>query len=201
MNKTARGKFIVIEGCDNSGKSTLAEYLGKVIPNCVNYKEPNFSSEQSDALNFLCENAFDREAIFLEDHLLAQEKYEEALASGQNVILDRYLWTGLAYLSAFTPDVLPAYEAIYLKTKNLFLVPDAYMFIKTPSEALYARRDNDKINMGVINSIVDGYFKYEDKVPCGKKIIVENDRSLEELLVDGYASLLVEFKDTFSIGG
>lgn len=187
--------FIVLEGCDNSGKTTLAKHIAAKF-SAVQYREPNFSSAEADRLNFECSNSSQREARFLEDRLLSQGKYADALKSGNNVVLDRYIWTGMAYCRAFTPDIYDVYKDIYTFTKNLFIKPDLYIYVSVPVETLYERRDNDKITVDKLRTIDGSYKNTMPLATYGSKVrIIENTGSLEEL----YAKADLLMSEVFNV--
>jgi len=147
--------FIVFEGIDGSGKSTLsvkfAEYLNnkyrdefgllKIDPHLGDFvwtKEPLFTTEEADRLNSPeYKNQYKREALFFESRL----NHQETIA-GKNVICDRYIWTGLAYSTLFSPACLGFATELYLDT-SIFIQPDLYIFVDTPVEVCYTRRDSE----------------------------------------------------------
>ncbi|MFA5436329.1 MAG: hypothetical protein WC372_09870, partial [Candidatus Neomarinimicrobiota bacterium] len=119
-------KLIVFEGIDNSGKTSISkgvlQLLQKDFPldNWVWGKEPDFSTEEADRLNDPARknNEADREILFLESRLRQLPKYRES-----NVVLDRYLWTGIAYSKLFSPSVFSFVSRLY-QNENIFKVPD-----------------------------------------------------------------------------
>ncbi len=103
-----RGKFLVFEGCEGSGKSTqlrmLSEYLGKIGVNFIMTREPggNPISEEirkiilngkNTAMCDECEALLYAAARI--QHL--KEIIEPALAAGKLVVCDRYVYSSLAY--------------------------------------------------------------------------------------------------------
>ena len=72
--------------------------------------EPVFPSEFADKLNSDEYKEFPakREVLFLEGRLGRQNFY-----NGNPVILDRYLWSGMAYAKAFSPSIYPFCQELY----------------------------------------------------------------------------------------
>jgi dTMP kinase len=135
--------FIVFEGIDNSGKSTLskkfAEYLNTPddpkdtwVGDALSFdwtKEPQFTTEEADRLNspeFKDESK--REAFFFADRMKHQSDLED-----RNIVCDRYIWTGLAYAKKFSPSSYPLVKHLYTDP-SLFIQPDLYIFVDTPLE-------------------------------------------------------------------
>ena len=116
MKAAKRGALIIFEGCDRSGKTTLCQRLVKYM----NDNLPLVSNDQS-AAKFM--RFPDRETQVgkvidsylqsksqLDDHvihlLFSTNRWEKAaeiknaLTAGQNVIIDRYAFSGVAFSAA-----------------------------------------------------------------------------------------------------
>jgi thymidylate kinase len=161
--------FVTFEGCDGSGKSTLsvkfAEYLNnsyrdefgllKLDPHLGDFiwtKEPLFTTEEADRLNSPeCKDQFKREALFFESRM----NHQEAMI-GKNIICDRYIWTGLAYSTLFSPACFDFAKELYLNT-TIFLQPDLYIFVDTPIEVCHNRRDGE-VSIDRLNGIRNAYL-------------------------------------------
>jgi len=133
-----RGKFIVIEGLDGSGKSTQAKKLAQALPNSLLTREPSDGSVGS-----LCRAAISKQLdlnpkslmmLMIADRVEHLEKtVNPALDSGQNVICDRYYLSNMAYQAI---DTLPMREIYELNKKFEALKPDMTIFLSLePKEA------------------------------------------------------------------
>ena len=112
------GKLIVIEGTDCSGKETQAKKLIEKLQNdgiCVSeYSFPNYSSPTGKIVggpylgkSYICEGWFSETAPKVDPkvsslYFVADRRYnigviKEKLASGENVILDRYVYSNMAH--------------------------------------------------------------------------------------------------------
>lgn len=102
-----RGRLILIEGLDRTGKTTQTTLLlGKLEPNSVLIKFPDRSTKIGQLINEYLNN----DGLKLSDqavHLLfsanrweVAEKIKTFLLDGINVILDRYVYSGVAYSAA-----------------------------------------------------------------------------------------------------
>ena len=153
-------RLIVFEGVDNSGKTTLSKSLQLMMPWYTWTKEPVFSTEQADRLNspeFKGQDA-KREVLFLESRLSQQQLYND-----YPCLLDRYLWTGLAYAKAFSPSIYNFAEALYTN-HNIFKKPDLYIFMETPLEKCYDREPALKNEPGRLEKIRQAYRDTESLI-------------------------------------
>lgn len=104
MVANKRGKLILIEGLDRTGKTTQCTLLAKRLK-CKYYKFPNRDTPIGKIINsYLTQEHAVEELSDQSIHLLfssnrweAQKCIEAVLLSGENVILDRYVYSGIAY--------------------------------------------------------------------------------------------------------
>lgn len=193
-----KSKLIVFEGIDNSGKTTISKELQKILTKDSNdlrvhfmsmegpekndslkslaldwhstwawNKEPTFSTEQADKLNNGDMDGNEREVLFLESRLERQKDYART-----STVLDRYLWTGLAYAKNFSQECYPFLEKLYVNY-NIFKKPDLMIFLDTPVETCHEREPSVSIER--LNNLRDAYLD--------TKGLFENDIRIE--IVDG----------------
>lgn len=174
-----RGNLIVFEGIDNSGKTTQSKLLnyalsnshlqvfpskdtvlGKYIRDIITQKIPPIAHPA-----FALANSADR-------HERAPEIIER-LKSGQTVILDRYIYSGLVYNHE-------QYNTI--KNAEIGLPkPDIIFYIDTPPDITTKRADfgNDINDTHVRQNII--YNKYKSLCNVPKWKIIDGTRSIEEI--------------------
>ena len=102
-----RGKLILIEGLDRTGKTTQCNILYKKLqPNCKLLKFPERSTRIGGLINeYLTDDGFQLsdQAIHL---LFSANRWEmvdeirKALLEGKNIVMDRYVYSGVAYSAA-----------------------------------------------------------------------------------------------------
>ena len=155
-----RGKLIVIEGTDCSGKETqtklLVEKLDKLNIKCVRLSFPMYDTPTGKIVggpylgkNYICDGWFDEGATNVDPkvsslYYAADRKYnvgkiEELLNNGINVILDRYIYSNLAHQGGKIKDKgkrLEMYNWLNELEFNLLKLPqaDIKVFLHMPYE-------------------------------------------------------------------
>ena len=104
---THRGKLILIEGLDRTGKSTQSvKLVEKLGPNASLLKFPDRSTQIGALINqYLTQPNFNLpdqaiHLLFSANRWEAAEKIKALLLEGKHVVLDRYVYSGVAYSAA-----------------------------------------------------------------------------------------------------
>ena len=183
-------RLIVFEGVDNSGKTTVSKELIKQMPWFSWTKEPVFTTEQADRLNSEEYKGQDakREVLFLEGRLAQQQLYKTTPC-----MLDRYLWSGLAYAKSFSPSIYNFCEALYTN-HNIFKKPDLYIFMETPLETCYDREPALKKEPGRLEKIRQAYRDTEHLISSPIEYI-DGSKSLEECIEATKQAIIKHFPD------
>ena len=127
----SKGKFIVIEGIDGCGKSTLIENLRMHFSDAVYLREPTGGKYGINIRKKLSsDESLDPEEML---SLFLSDREEDcklnifpALKSGKNVIMDRYYYSNAAYQGAMGLD---SDRIIAENIKRGFAVPDAVLYL------------------------------------------------------------------------
>lgn len=192
---TAKGKFIVFEGIDGSGKSTQIELLSKKLSEnnikCCKTCEPtDFStgsllrkiltgSETTDSRAVACLFAADR----IEHVVNPNNGLLNKLNQGTTVICDRYYFSSYAYHGVDTDmDWVIDINSV---SRGL-LRPDATIFMdisaKTAMNRIMCGRDHTELyeKEDRLALVRDKYFEAFDKFKNEEKIfIIDADKSPE----------------------
>lgn len=137
-----RGRLILIEGLDRSGKSTQAENLARLL-NARLMKFPDRATPVGTLLNRYLVNAdFDlsdqtAHLLFSANRWEVAREMEATLSSGQSVVLDRYIYSGIAY--SLAKDSLNDYDWLYAPDRGL-PKPDLTLFLTISLEELSRRK-------------------------------------------------------------
>lgn len=125
--------FIAFEGIDGCGKTTLSKKIASM--KMMDWtKEPTFSSDRSNILNRGMLDSMGKEVEFIVDRF----SHQEMIKKTENVVCDRYLWSGIAYCRVFNPSAYEFSKALY--GHPFFRRPDCYVFVDAPVEVCYGRR-------------------------------------------------------------
>lgn len=136
-----RGRLFLFEGLDRTGKSTQAQLLADELQGRL-YKFPDRSTPIGEAINrFLTDLSFDLsdESVHL---LFSANRWERAseierlLSGGTHVVMDRYVYSGIAYSLAKDN----ACDATWLCSPEVGLPkPDLTFFLTVGMEELRTR--------------------------------------------------------------
>ena len=144
--------LVVFEGVDRSGKTTLSQALAKVL----HYdwgKYPKISTEEADRLNdpntVIDETV--RESFFVKGMIQGNRGPQ----SSRNTVLDRYLWTGVAYAKQFSPSMVPFLRSLY-SDPTVFKPADITIFLDT-DPSVCVKRDSS-LAIDTVRSIRNNFL-------------------------------------------
>lgn len=192
----ARGKFIVLEGGEGSGKSEMQERLKKLLPqgtvftrdpggtsvgeylrNLVLSKESRGIDPATELLLFLAARA-----------QLVAELIAPALEEGKNVICDRFILSTIAYqiYGRERIDLLPLTKNVFDATKQK-CTPDFTVFLDVTPEIglqrvqlrIQAANRFDEEDLAFHARIREGYQKHLQDY--GKAVVIDANKPLEEV--------------------
>jgi dTMP kinase len=175
-----RGKLIVIEGADRSGKSTLVNGLKDKYQDALVSNFPNRSTPIGQIINSYLKGTQSINAHAV--HLLFSANRHEAelemiLREGRDIILDRYVASGVAYSMAKGLD-----DAWCMESDKGLPKPDLVIWLRLPPEEAAKRGDygQERYEKLEFQTKVDKAFsKLEDKTwlvldaTCSKKELVD----------------------------
>lgn len=167
-------KFIVVEGIDGSGKSTLVENLFQSLQRqkipIAKYTEPTqyhtglyirkflkneISLSKNEQLNAFVE---DRK-VSLNNNILP------SLKSGKHVLLDRYFYSTCTYQAS---EEYPPQKILKLNLEQNFLVPDAVIYLDISPEKALERiqsRNEKKEYFETLTFLNKIYNAYKEVLP------------------------------------
>ncbi len=191
----ARGKFLVLEGIDGSGKTTQAWFLARALLNLSKYNHVIFTREpykQVEIRKILRQDddpysqAEKLAFLYAEDrkhHI--KELIKPNLDNGIRVISDRYLVSTLVYQSTRGADFNKL-----LKMHSGLPVPDLIIIVDVPAKTAKKRmkkeaRDEQKFekNLEFMEKLRKKYLEMPKLLP-GKIVIVNGNKSVEKVHQD-----------------
>ena len=172
-----RGKIIVIEGTDCSGKETQSKKLIEKIPNLKYFSFPNYDSPTGKIIggpylgkNYICDGWFKEGADKVDPkiaslYFAADRKYNinvinKILDEGYNIILDRYVYSNFAHQGGKIKDTNERHKMYkWLEQLEFGLLelpkPDIKIFLYVPLEVSMEKRKNRKETFDQHESNVD----------------------------------------------
>ncbi len=195
-----RGKFIVFEGIDGSGKSTqielLAQNLEKRGVECAQTLEPTFGIVGEVLHDILSgKRVADPKvtaSLFVADrldHILnTEDGVLKLLNEGKTVICDRYYFSSYAYQSVEVPrDWVISANRLAAET----LRPDAVIFIDISENIAMARISKNRESMEIYENqerlakVRKGYFSAFELLKNEENVfIVDGNRPVSEIAKD-----------------
>lgn len=184
-----KAKFIVLEGLDASGKTTLSKQL-QVLLQQQNYKvlwtkEPYYDTIKDLIMN-VAKSKEDKALLFaLDRNLHTDNILIPAFETYDFIICDRYIDSMFAYQKTYGTNLTEVARC----NKRAFssIQPDLTIFLDTPvSECIkrMSQRDNndklDEYNKDKLETIRTNYLKLYKKPK--KKVIIIKDINFEELI-------------------
>ena len=177
-----RGKFVTVEGCEGSGKSTqlrlLSEYLTSIGADFIMTREPG-GSEISEEIRAIILNGKYKEMCDECEALLyaaariqhLKEVVAPALESGKLVICDRYVDSSFAY-QGYARGLGEDYIASINRAAIERFTPDLTLFLDISPEDAFKRKhgadEGDRIeSLGLEfhNKVYKGYKALLEKHP------------------------------------
>lgn len=131
------GKFIVIEGCDNSGKTSLIKKLKEIYKNnkdIIFIKEPGFTDFSKSIYKLIKSNNLDEESkmhLFSAERInLVKEVILPALAENKTIICERFALSMWAYQCSSDNSLITLMKLILAKLEETINV-DSTIYIRT----------------------------------------------------------------------
>lgn len=190
-----KGRYIVIEGVDGSGKTTqfekLVDYLG-----AVGVREPGGPEMSEKIRQLLKDKSLARDPntnvwLFMAARAeLISTIIRPAITLGKTVVSDRNWLSTVAYQSAEGVDTKNIYTLAKLATEEFFQ-PDLLIFIdvtnQTRVQRIQARGGHEKdyfdgLGQDYFTKVRDAYLQHLKQVK--NSVIIEGNRSIASIRAD-----------------
>lgn len=190
------GKFIILEGIDNVGKTTLSIKLSNMIENAVYVKtpvEPYLAKcKKFDLYN---EGNFSKRLdLFIEGMLYSSKIIQQYKDMGKTVVVDRWIWTTFAYHFAQDNELYECWKNNWRKIESKLIQPDASYFIVVSNTTEWIRRQKNKKlsivdtqlieNINLRHKIIDFFLELNPKFE-----VIDNSGSVCDTVKKIVASL------------
>lgn len=210
---TGKGKLIVFEGIEGSGKTTQAkllyESISEIAGGCTLTEEPQPDSPVTRLIREELKKdpsksaeAFDTrtlQLLFAADRSMHVKKLiRPRLEAGGTVVVDRYFLTSVAYAGAFGGAELANY---LMGVNSIFPKPDLVIFLRVPVEAalrrVELRKKKDRYdNVESLRKQYDAYLSLS-RSPYAKRsqwCEIDGDRDQQSVAADVLAAMQKHFK-------
>lgn len=172
--------FIVLEGPDGVGKTTLCDWLSKIYGykkyKCIGGAFANVRKQfaigqvsVSERFSFLCGEAINNSFII-----------NEELKSGNSIVFDRYYYSTLAYCEIAEPGITSGFNFLF----NQLPIPNCVFLINTDFETMLSRisKRGDLTKLEKTFTVKETYemliAKYMEFI--GEKIcVIDNNKTLD----------------------
>ncbi len=188
LSRDRKGIFIVLEGIDGAGKTTMAKMLIKDLEDDgykVVYTFEPWTSKFIESLKELgpLRNAYMEALVYAADRLLhIREVIEPAINSGYIVICDRYYYSSAAYQSAMGAPI------DWILTINMFAIkPNIAIYLDIEPEIGIARKKGlssrfpEYEDYAILKKVRDAYL---EMVRRGLLVYVYAGRNIDEVYRD-----------------
>lgn len=140
--------FIVVEGCDNVGKTTFVNEFVKQFPDFTRMKLPT-AAVYSVIKTLPPPTHHDH---FHADIVMAMNEIRKSLADGVNIILDRYVYSHYVY-EALTSKQMCTFDQI--------VQPNAILYLRANDVSTLSKEDNIErfVDYSQIQNLFDQVFK------------------------------------------
>lgn len=202
-----RGKFLVFEGINGSGKTTIINILINYFEeNSIKYKYikfPNRTTNTGKIIDDFLKNKYEFKSlkeqiqIFSENRKESQNLIKEYLKSNYIILCDRYLYSNIAYtLTDQTLNIIQSDHNTYIDINNIIkydkniIKPDFTYLIK----GNFIQLRNDKIqeryhNNNIKNTLIFNNYLFALNYTNSNYKIINNkynelDKTINDLIKD-----------------
>ena len=185
-----RGRFVVFEGGEGTGKSTQARILADRW-GALATREPGGTSLGAELRRVLLDPATGAIDLAAEALLMAADRaqhvselIEPALAAGRDVVCDRYIGSSVAY-QGYGRGLEPDFVARLSEWATSALAPDLVVLLTVPAEVARARLGPDldrfeQAGQDFHRRVHDGFLIQADADPQ-RWVVVDGGGSVDDV--------------------
>ncbi|MGP6220259.1 dTMP kinase [Caldiplasma sukawensis] len=192
--------FIVLEGIDRTGKSSLVDLLYTHISELNRETVKTHEPTERFGMGLNLEGKLKKEefliltALFLRDRMFHNVEINRWLGDSKIVLCDRYSLSTVAYQGKYMAEFLGSREAALnymgMVCKPFHIMPDLTILITIdPEEAARRKTKEDKLNFfenfEFLKDVQENFLTaIQNKILCENTLILDGNRSLDQLFKD-----------------
>lgn len=200
-----KGKLICLEGIDGSGKETQLGLILKFMKGrkVSVYKYPDEKSPFGRIIDAFLKKEIELDALsqfflYMLDIAKDQKEIERKLGDGETVLLDRYVFSTIAYQCS---KGIPFEKGVEMIETMNFLKPDLVLLLDILPEVSFERKEKQKRmdrheeDVELLRKVRENYLKLcEEKFLAGKWVKVDADGKPSEVfdVVRGFIAELLK---------
>jgi dTMP kinase len=179
------GRFILFEGLDRVGKTTqatkLVEYLGRGKHGVVYAKLPDRSTQIGKIIDNYLQSKTNTtpqvaQLLFCANRWEVMPGYIEMLKAGTDIVMDRYIYSAIAYGAANGLD------AKWIGDMEYGLpVPDMVIMIDVPHDTIRERSKNDQSERYETLEMQKAVKKQFDTIYIPNKVIIDGTDTVDKV--------------------
>ncbi|NYZ75992.1 dTMP kinase [Candidatus Micrarchaeota archaeon] len=200
-----QGKLICLEGIDGSGKETQLQLILKMLKGrkVSVYKYPDAESRFGKIIKEFLERKMELSPlsqffVYMLDIAKDQKEIERKLGEGEIVLLDRYVFSTIAYQCskgiAFEKGV-KMIESMNFVKPDLVLLLDILPDVSFERKSRQKKMDRHEEDVGLLRKVRENYLELRDrKFLAGKWVKVDADQKPKEVfeIVKGFIVQLLK---------
>lgn len=185
MSTTTKGKFIVIEGFDGTGKTTLTRHIAEEFPVMLISAPGGQFAKARDYFDIDKATAVERFGFYFGENIRVSEYVREQTDKGVHILMERYFLSTFVYHDFLYPELSRRYRGLF----PFLYQPDIVLLVKSDFEKIQKR-----IQARTNNDIDDAFYVKKESYEkiyasyaaltsalCMNVVSIENNGSFEDM--------------------
>ena len=186
-----KARFVVVEGCNGAGKSTVAAHLASVLDARLFHFPPEFMEFKEASALDLRVRAVPRFAYHLAAALELSDLVRDALGDG-DVVCDRYVPSAMMPTVAFDGPDEHALAGLMEPLSGYFVVPDLVVVLRADASVSIERIRKRAQETGKMTALAQRLIDHPEAFADCDELVRDQSRRLARTVEIDTTSLTVE---------